>query len=62
MLEYTLQLLIPILLGVLLGQWLHKTYGLPPVWIGILGILGLCAGVVIVYKNLTLTQKKKRKK
>jgi F0F1-type ATP synthase assembly protein I len=52
--EYAIQLLIPILLGFLLGVWLHNQFGLSPVWSVIFAILGMFGGIGILYKRYLL--------
>ena len=55
--EYAIQLLLPILGGLWLGNWLSRTYGLPPIWTLILAILGMAAGLGILYKRYALSPK-----
>lgn len=50
--DYALQLLIPILGGLLLGLWLHDHYGVSPIWTVLLAVLGMIAGLGIMYKRL----------
>ncbi len=35
----------------MLGNWLSQTYGLSPIWTVLLGVLGLFAGIGILYKR-----------
>jgi hypothetical protein len=49
--EYAIQLLLPILGGLLLGSWLHRTFGLSDIWTMLLAVLGLAAGIAILYKK-----------
>lgn len=55
--EYAIQLLLPILGGLWLGNWLNQTYGIPSIWTLILAILGMMAGLGILYKRYALEQK-----
>lgn len=55
--EYAIQLLLPILGGLLLGNWLTNTYGLSPIWTLVLAILGMLAGLGILYKRSIMAQK-----
>jgi hypothetical protein len=52
--EYAIQLLLPIIGGLWLGNWLNRTYGLPSIWTLILAILGMMAGLGILYKRYAL--------
>jgi hypothetical protein len=54
--EYAIQLFLPVIGGLLLGNWLTKTYGLSPIWTVLLGILGLAGGIGIMYKRFLLQQ------
>lgn len=49
--EYAIQLILPILGGLLLGNWLTRTYGISPLWTVLLGILGMVMGIRILYKR-----------
>ncbi len=49
--EYALQLLIPILLGLFLGIWLNSQFGLSMIWAIVFAILGMVAGIGILYKR-----------
>jgi hypothetical protein len=49
--EYAIQLLLPILGGLLLGNWLHKTFGISQIWTMALAVLGMFAGIAILYKR-----------
>jgi F0F1-type ATP synthase assembly protein I len=51
--EYAIQLLLPILGGLLLGFWLTQHYGVAPIWTVVLAILGMVGGLGIMYKRLT---------
>lgn len=53
--EYAIQLLLPILAGLWLGNWLSRTYGLPPIWTLVLAILGMMLGLGILYKRYALS-------
>jgi Putative F0F1-ATPase subunit Ca2+/Mg2+ transporter len=53
--EYAIQLLLPILGGLWLGDWLTKTYHLPALWTMVFAVLGMVAGLGILYKRATLT-------
>lgn len=49
--EYAIQLFLPVIGGLLLGNWLSETYGLSPIWTVILGVLGLAGGIGVLYKR-----------
>lgn len=49
--DYALILLLPILGGLMLGHWLSQKFGISPVWSVVLGILGMFAGIGIMYKR-----------
>jgi hypothetical protein len=49
--EYAIQLLLPILGGLLLGNWLHQTFGLSYLWMLGLAILGMAGGIGVLYKQ-----------
>jgi len=49
--EYAIQLLIPILLGLFLGYWLETRFGASPLWMVFLAIVGMVAGLMILYKR-----------
>lgn len=49
--EYAIQLFLPVIGGLLLGNWLSKTFGFSPIWTVLLGVLGLFAGIGILYKQ-----------
>jgi F0F1-type ATP synthase assembly protein I len=51
--DYAIQLLLPILGGLFLGMWLTGTFGVSPLWTIVLAILGMFAGIGIMYKRLT---------
>ena len=51
--EYATTLLLPILGGLFLGLWLQNNFGVSPIWTVVLGILGMLAGLGIMYKRLT---------
>lgn len=51
--EYAIQLLLPILGGLLLGFWLTQHYGVSPIWTVVLAVLGMVGGIGIMYKRLT---------
>lgn len=55
--DYALQLLIPILLGLYAGQWLDAKTGKAP-WFTLVGmILGMLLGFGILYKRVTYGSK-----
>ena len=54
--EYAIQLFLPVIGGLWLGNWLSETYGFPPIWTVLLGVLGLFAGIAILYKRSVLNQ------
>ncbi|MBK8191332.1 MAG: AtpZ/AtpI family protein [Vampirovibrionales bacterium] len=49
--EYALQLLIPVGLGLWLGMWLHDQFGASSLWSVVLAALGMAAGIGILYKR-----------
>jgi len=51
--EYAVQLLLPIIMGLALGRWLENTFQLSPLWTVGLAILGMVAGLGLMYKRLT---------
>jgi hypothetical protein len=51
--EYAIQLLLPILGGLLLGFWLTENYGVSPIWTVVLAILGMVGGIGILYKRFS---------
>lgn len=51
--EYAIQLLLPILGGLLLGLWLTEHYHVAPIWTVILAILGMVGGIGILYKRFS---------
>lgn len=53
--DYAIQMLIPVLGGLMLGVWLNKTYGLPQIWTVILAVLGMVAGIAIMYRRFSTT-------
>lgn len=55
--EYAIQLLLPIIGGLWLGNWLSETFGLSPIWTVVLGVLGLAGGIGMMYKRFVLGQK-----
>jgi F0F1-type ATP synthase assembly protein I len=59
--DYALQLLIPILLGLYIGHWLdEKTQGKP--WFTLVGlILGMVLGIATMYKRVVLTQQQQKR-
>lgn len=48
--EYALQLLLPIALALWLGSFLH----LPPGWMVLLVVLGMVAGIAMLYRRVLL--------
>ncbi len=60
--DYAIQLLIPILLGIFLGVWLHDTFDASPIWTVLFAILGMFGGIGILYKrSLVYAEKIKAK-
>lgn len=55
--EYALQLLIPILLGLFLGIWLNSQFGLSMIWAILFAIVGMFAGIGILYKRSLMSSK-----
>jgi len=51
--DYAIQLLLPIMGGLLLGYWLNQRFGADPIWTVILAILGMVGGIGILYKRFT---------
>lgn len=49
--EYAIQLILPIIGGLILGDWLSKTYGISPLWTVLLSILGMVMGIYAFYKR-----------
>jgi hypothetical protein len=60
--EYAIQLILPIIGGLLLGDWLTRTYGLSPLWTVLLGILGMVMGIRILYKRGMAEQRLQKEK
>lgn len=56
--EYAIQMLIPIIGGLMLGMWLTKTYGVSPIWTIVLAILGMVGGIAIMYRKFAVPLKK----
>ncbi len=56
--EYAIQLLLPILGGLMLGDWLHRKFGISALWTIVLAILGMVAGLGILYKRTLPSQHK----
>lgn len=54
--EYAGQLLIPIMLGLFLGQWLQNTFNMSPLITVLLAVLGMAAGMGLMYKRLMYPQ------
>ncbi len=60
--DYAIQLLIPIMLGIFLGVWLHDTFDASPIWTVLFAIIGMFAGIGILYKrSLAYAEKIKAK-
>lgn len=51
--DYAIQLLLPVIGGLMLGMWLNKTYGVPSIWAVILAILGMIGGIGILYRRFS---------
>jgi F0F1-type ATP synthase assembly protein I len=51
--EYAIQLLLPVVGGLMLGMWLTKTYGIPQIWTVVLAILGMAAGLFMMYRRVS---------
>jgi hypothetical protein len=49
--DYALQLLLPVIGGLMLGMWLTKTYGINPIWTVILAVLGMIGGIGVLYRR-----------
>jgi hypothetical protein len=54
--EYAIQLLIPVIGGLMLGMWLTNTYHASPIWTVVLAILGMVAGIAIMYRRFSVPQ------
>jgi hypothetical protein len=52
--EYAIQLLIPMLAGLGIGNWLTKTYHVSPLWTVALAILGFALGFGVMAKKALL--------
>jgi F0F1-type ATP synthase assembly protein I len=50
--DYVYDLLVPILGGLFLGHWLETQWGWSPLVTVGLGMLGMVAGLAIVYRRL----------
>ncbi len=53
--EYAIELLLPIALGFWAGMWLHQTFNASPLWIVLFCVLGMAAGIGLLYKRLIMT-------
>lgn len=53
--DYAIQLFLPILGGLLLGYWLNQNWGVPSVWTVVLAMLGMVAGLIIMYRRIVRT-------
>lgn len=51
--DYAIQLLLPILGGLMLGYWLTQSFGASPIWMVLLAILGMVGGIGILYKRFS---------
>jgi len=49
--DYAIQLFLPILGGLLLGNWLHQAFGLSYLWTLLLAVLGMIGGIGVLYKR-----------
>lgn len=54
--EYAIQLLIPVIGGLMLGMWLTNTYHASPIWTVVLAILGMVAGIAVMYRRFSVPQ------
>jgi|GEM_PF-1626181 len=54
--EYAIQLLIPVVGGLMLGMWLTKTYGLAPIWTVVFAVLGMAAGIAVIARRFSSGQ------
>ena len=54
--EYAIQLLIPVVGGLMLGMWLTNTYHVSPIWAVVLAILGMIAGIAMMYRRFAMPQ------
>lgn len=53
--EYAIQLFLPILGGLLLGNWLHQRFGISQIWTMVLAVLGMAGGIAVLYKRQMYT-------
>jgi hypothetical protein len=66
--EYAIQLLLPVIGGLMLGNWLSSQYHVSSLWSVFLAIAGLFGGIGMLYKRYILLnppriiKKNKRKK
>ena len=55
--DIAIEMLIPIVGALFLGMWLQNEYGMSPLWTVLLAILGMVAGIWIVYKRHVLNRR-----
>ena len=56
--DYAFTLLIPLIGGLLLGNWLSRQFGISQLWTLLLGFIGLGLGFAAVYKRMMETKLK----
>jgi hypothetical protein len=54
--DYAIQLLLPIIGGLMLGMWLTRNFGVSPIWTVVLAILGMAGGIGIMVKRFSLAK------
>ena len=54
--EYAIQLLIPMLAGLCLGNWLTQQYHASAIWTLLLGLLGFTLGIGVLAKKALLNK------
>ncbi|HEY9687475.1 MAG TPA: AtpZ/AtpI family protein [Coleofasciculaceae cyanobacterium] len=52
--DYAIQLLLPIIGGLMLGMWLTRHFGVSPIWTVVLAILGMAGGIGIMVKRFSV--------
>ncbi|MEB3206657.1 MAG: AtpZ/AtpI family protein [Vampirovibrionales bacterium] len=58
--DYAIQLLIPVLGGLMLAIWMNQKGWLSPLWVPIFPVLGLALGIGVVAKRLLLSPSEKK--
>lgn len=52
--EYAIQILIPIAMGLVFGNWLTTQFGADPIWTVFLAVVGLFLGMGLLYKRVVV--------